>query len=79
MSNIKYVGKVERGTFVNSQTGKEQSRLVAVGNGVGHKSGLNFYPDFDIKAGEKVALFIQDNQPVAEPVAQAPAQTATTS
>ena len=79
MSNIKYVGKVERGTFVNSQTGKVQSILVAVCYCVGHIAGLNFFRDFDIKAGEKVALFIQDNQPVAEPVAQATEQTATTS
>ncbi len=69
MENTKYVGKVERGSFVNSETGKEQARLATVGNGVGHKAGLSFYPDFDIKAGEKVILFIQEPKTSAQPTA----------
>ena len=73
MSNIKYVGRVERGTFVNSETGKDQSRLETVGSGTGHAKGLNFYPDFDIKAGEKVIIFVQDNNQSAP--APAPAAT----
>ena len=68
MSIIIYVGRVERGTFVNSETGKEQSRLATVGSGTGHAKGLNFYPDFDIKAGEKVIIFVQDNNQSAPAV-----------
>ena len=63
MSNVKYKARVERGNFVNPQTGKEKARLATVGSGVSHAKGLNFYPDFDIKAGEKVIFFVQEDTP----------------